>query len=519
MSLNRKEQALVLGIAANIGLIVLKFYLAWYSGSLALKAGAWHSFSDIFVSLIVLAGLILSRKENLQTSNGISRIENAVAFIVGLSILYVGWDILHDVILGEREALSNIPAVIGGALLTTVASYFIARFKVFVGRETNSPSLIADGFHSKLDMYSSFVAIAGLVGYQIGLSSMDKVAAVAVVLLVGWTGVEIVLGSLSALRSGGFPVILHSSFLISSVTRFNKYVCVFAVSILFSIYVLSGIYTVESNQTAIVKTFGKPSVKLVEPGINYHLPWPISSVDIVEVEAVRIATMPKSLMLTGDENLIEVEAAAHYSVQNAFDFVYRFSDPQSMMTLAVESAVRQIISRYPVDDVLTDKKGDIQKEALADIQMALDKAKVGIRLVSFQLTKASPPVEVLPAFQDVASAREDQVTYLNEAYAYKNEIIPVSRGKAAEISAASEAYREGKISSSRGDAASFVSRLHAFNENKEITRTRLYIETMERVLPKVRKMIVDKRIDIQSTDLWLSNGRIDVGPLKKGDLK
>lgn len=519
MHLNRKEQALILAIGANVCLIALKFYLAWCSGSLALKAGAWHSFSDIIVSCIVLTGLIFSRKENLELSNGISRIENAVALVVGLSILYVGWDILQDVIIGGKESLTNVPVVIGGALLTTVASYLIARFKIFVGRETNSPSLIADGFHSKLDMYSSIVVIAGLVGYQIGLSSMDKVAAVAVVVLVAWTGVDIVFGALRALRSGGLPDILQGSFILCNFDKYGQHISLLGTMMLFLFYVLSGVYTIESNQKGIVKVFGKPTESQVNPGIHYRLPWPISTVDIVEVDTIRIATMPKSLMLTGDENLIEVEATAHYSVQDVFNFTYRFSDPQSMMSLAVESVVRQIISRYPVDAVLTDKKGDIQKEALTTVQMTLDKSKVGIRLVALQLTKASPPAEVLPAFQDVASAREDQVTYLNEAYAYKNEIIPVSRGKAAEISASSEAYREDKISSSRGDAAAFLSRLLAFNENREITRTRLYIETMERVLPKVQKMIVDKRIDIKSTDLWMFNGRLDGGPFKKGDQK
>jgi membrane protease subunit HflK len=149
----------------------------------------------------------------------------------------------------------------------------------------------------------------------------------------------------------------------------------------------------------------------------------------------------------------------------------------------------------------------------------LEKTEAGVRLITVQLIKANPPDEVLPAFQDVASAREDQVTYLNEAYAYNNEVIPAARGKAAEIIAAAQAYRENKITRSRGDAGSFQNRLAAFDENREITQTRLYIETMERVLPGVDKLVVDKRIDIQTTDLWMFNGRLDSVLPQEGAIK
>jgi membrane protease subunit HflK len=189
----------------NSCLILLKFSLFWFSGSLALKAGAWHSFSDVFVSSIVFMGLILARKENLQYSHGISRIENIVAIIVGLFILGVGVDIFMDVIQGDQKELTNVPIVIAGSIITIIISYFMARYKIYVGRETKSPSLAADGYHSKLDMYSSFVVVIGLIGYQIGLKNMDRVAAVIVVILVAWAGFKIIYGSISALRVGGLP--------------------------------------------------------------------------------------------------------------------------------------------------------------------------------------------------------------------------------------------------------------------------------------------------------------------------
>lgn len=516
MYLNRKERTLIVTIVVNLILILLKFGLAWVSGSLSMKAGAWHSFSDIFVSGIVLTGLILARQEDVKNSHGISRIENAVALLVGILILYVGYDIFMEVVRGGQTLLSNVPTVIGGALLTIVISTFMARYKIFVGRETGSPSLIADGFHSKLDMYSSVVVLIGLIGYQIGLTSMDRVAAVVVVILVTWAGLEIMTGSLRALRVGGLPEVLHGSHLVSRAERCTPWLSKIGVPVLLAIYLSSGIYMVDWNQSGIEKRFGKADKTGSPPGLHYRLPWPFSTVDIIDVESVRRAETQKSLMLTGDENLIEVAATAHYAVQNAFDFTYRVSDPQRMVALAVESAVRQAVSHRPVDAVLTESKSDIQKDTLATAQEILDRAKAGIRLITVQLIRSDPPDAVLPAFQDVASAKEDQVTYLNEAYAYKNEVIPVSRGKSVEITEMADAYRSDKITRSRGEAANFQNRLAAYNDSREITQTRMVIETMERVLPGVEKLIVDSRIDVQATDLWMLNGRLNGGPIQKG---
>lgn len=516
MQLNRKERTLVVTIGVNVGLILIKFGLAWYSGSLALKAGAWHSFSDIFVSGIVLSGLLLARKEDLGRSHGISRIENGVALGVGLLILYVGFDIFMEVVRGGQTALTNLPVVIGGAGLTIVISYFMARYKIFVGRETDSPSLIADGFHSKLDMYSSIVVVFGLLGYQIGLTTMDRMAAVVVVALVVWAGLEIMFGASLALRAGGLPDVLHGNFLLRHVVKWTPSLRRIGPPTLLTVYLATGIYTVGPDQVAIEKRFGKPTATDIQSGLHYRLPWPFSTVDLIDVVKVRTAETPGSLMLTGDENLIEVSATVHFSVQSPFDFAYRVSDPEKLVALVAESALRQIISGKQVDAVLTDSKADIQDKTLTAAQEILDKSQAGVHLIAVQLIRANPPDEVLPAFQDVASAKEDQVTYLNEAYAYKNEVIPDSRGKAAEIIATAEAYREEKITRSRGDADSFQTRLAAFNESEEITKTRLYIESMERILPGVDKLIVDKRIDIQATDLWMLNGRLDGGPFLEG---
>ncbi|MBW2000475.1 MAG: cation diffusion facilitator family transporter [Deltaproteobacteria bacterium] len=277
--MNRREKALIITIAANFLLIALKFALAWLSGSLALKASAWHSFSDIFVSGIVLTGLFMTRREDLKRSRGISRIENFVSIIVSFFILYIGYEIFQEVVRGAERELAQVPTVSLGALLTIVTSYFMARYKIYVRNKTNSPSLIADGYHSKMDMYSSMIVVIGLIGYQVGLVNTDKVAAVIIVILIAWTGLEIFMGALRALRAGGLLEIMHEHRFPWGTGRFPPWVKKLGVLPLVGIYFASGIYYVKWDQVAIEKRFGKPIDIAVPPGLHYRLPWPVASVE------------------------------------------------------------------------------------------------------------------------------------------------------------------------------------------------------------------------------------------------
>jgi membrane protease subunit HflK len=505
--MNRKEKALIITIGANLVLIALKFILAWVSGSLALKAGAWHSFSDIFVSGIVLTGLIMARKEDLKLSKGISRIENTVSIIVSLFILYIGYEIFQEVIKGDERALSQVPVVILGALLTIAVSYFMARYKIYVGKETNSPSLIADGYHSKMDMYSSIVVVIGLAGYMIGLINMDKVAAVIIVILIVWAGLEIFVGSLKTLRSGGLPDMVHGHKLIENMGKLSPWIRKFGIPFLLAVYFASGIYYIQWDQIGIEKRFGKPVDTNVAPGLHYRLPWPVGQVDKATASNIQTVKSDPVLMLTGDENLIRVNVATHYTVKDAFNFIYRVAEPPKLVRFAAESAVRQVISQETVDYILTTGKSKVQDETLKLAQSVLDKSQSGIRLINVQILQAVPPDEVMGAFRDVASAKEDKVTYLNEAYAYQNELVPVSRGQAAGVVAEAAGYQKEKINRARGEALGFLERLKAYQKNRDITETRMYIETLEKILPGVDKLIVDSRIDLETVDMWMLKGK------------
>ena len=507
MYANRKEKALIITIGANFLLIALKFVLAGMSGSLALKAGAWHSFSDIFVSGLVLVGLVLSRREDLTLSKGISRIENIVSILVSFFILYIGYEIFQEVIKGEERVLAQVPIVIAGAVLTIVVSYFMARYKIFVGKETNSPSLVADGYHSMVDMYGSIIVVVGLTGYLIGLRNMDKVAAVIIVVLIGLAAVEICTSSFKALRKGGLPNTAHRNVHLESVKKYLRLIQIVGLPLLVFIYFATGIYYVQWDQVGIEKRFGRPTETEVPPGLHYRLPFPIGQVDLINTAGIKTIETSPVLMLTGDENLVEVNTSVHYTVESPINFAYQIKDPDELVKYAVESVTRQIVSQIGIDLLLTTGKTDILEQAKTQTQEILNKALSGIRVVNVQLLQAIPPQEVIVAFQEVSSAWEDRATYLNEALAYQNEVVPVSRGEAAGMIAGAIGYRDQKINHAVGEAQNFLNRLEEYKKAPNVTETRMYIEKMEQILEKTDKIIVDSRINIGDTDLWLVKGK------------
>jgi membrane protease subunit HflK len=174
-----------------------------------------------------------------------------------------------------------------------------------------------------------------------------------------------------------------------------------------------------------------------------------------------------------------------------------------------------VVSQYGIDSLLTTEKETIVKLIKKRTQQRLDRALSGIRLTGVQLLQAIPPKDVINAFQEVASAWEDRATYLNEAMAYQNEVVPVSRGTAAEMIAEAIGYREQKVNHANGEAQNFIDRLYEYKKAPDVTKARMYIEKMEKILEKTDKLIVDSRIKVESTDLWFSKG-LDAENILKG---
>jgi membrane protease subunit HflK len=284
------------------------------------------------------------------------------------------------------------------------------------------------------------------------------------------------------------------------------------VAIVLLLYAASGIYIVAPDQRGVVLRFGR-IVREADPGPHYHLPWPFEEVIRPSVTQIRkeeigfrtVAVGPparyrevadEALMLTGDENIVKLEFIVQYKIKTdatgTTDFLFNVREPELALRAAAEAAMREVIGRNAIDDALTEGKERIQTDAQALLQAIVDRYAAGIEVVTVKLQDVDPPDQVSDAFKDVISAQQDKERLINESRGYANDVVPKARGQAAQLLNEAEAYREAKVRDATGAAQRFVALHAAYAEAEEVTRRRLYLETMEEILPRVNKVILDE---------------------------
>ncbi len=276
------------------------------------------------------------------------------------------------------------------------------------------------------------------------------------------------------------------------------------------IWVASGLYRVLPDEQGVVLRFGK-FVKTTQPGLNYHIPFPIESVQTPKVTKVNrmdigfrserdsgftsggVADVPEeSLMLTGDENIVNIDFSVFWVIKDAGNFLFKIQDPQGTVKAAAETAMREVIARSDIQPILTEGRSKIEIDTQEIIQNILDEYNSGIQITQVQTQKADPPDQVIDAFRDVQAARADMERSKNEAEAYANDVIPRARGEAAKILQAAEAYKKEVVAKAEGEASRFVSIYNEYVKAKQVTQERMYLETMEKVLADIDKVIIDK---------------------------
>ena len=269
------------------------------------------------------------------------------------------------------------------------------------------------------------------------------------------------------------------------------------------LWMLTGIYVVGPDEVGVVQTFGKYS-RAAQSGLNYHFPFPIEKVStpkVTEVKRIEIGfrTVGKnqyqtiareSLMLTGDENIVDAEMIVQYKIEDPVAYTFNFIEPELTVRQASEASLRTVIGRHNIDEALTSGKFMIQEESKELIQNILDKYNTGILVVAVQLQDVSPPEQVIAAFKDVASAKEDKNRMVNQAEGYRNDIIPKARGEAQAQIREAEGYKEARIARAEGDVSKFNAVLKEYRKSKEVTETRMFLETAEEILSDREKIIV-----------------------------
>ena len=291
----------------------------------------------------------------------------------------------------------------------------------------------------------------------------------------------------------------------NSKDNFDGYYKIILGIILF-LWLISGFYQVQPSEEGVVLRLGK-YVQTTDAGLHYHLPYPFEEVFIVDITKERsinlgiseseygmrnsVNEFTESHMLTGDENIVDINLTVVWNIKDAKDFLFKTRTPESTVKVAAQSVLREIIGQSKMEDVITGDRDKIENDTKKELQGLLDDFETGVNIVRVKLQKADPPKQVVEAFNEVQRAKTDAERFKNEAEAYANEVLPKAEGEAIKRTQEAEAYKQAAISKAEGEAKRFSSIYEAYKTGKIVTAKRLYLETMEDVLKKTKKVIME----------------------------
>ena len=278
--------------------------------------------------------------------------------------------------------------------------------------------------------------------------------------------------------------------------------------VLIAAWFASGFYRVGPDEQGVVLRFGKFTGS-TSPGLRYHLPSPIESaltpkvtrVNRIEVgfqssgdfgRSSALRNLPEeSLMLTGDENIVDINFTVLWQISNAGHFLFNIQRPENTVKAVAESVMREVVGRSKIESVLTEGRNDVENQTLALMQKTLDEYQAGIVITQVKLAKADPPAAVIYSFRDVQAARADEERLVNEAQAYSNDILPRARGESERIRQEAEGYQKQTVAQAEGEVSRYLAIQKEYNLAPDVTRKRLYLETMETILQGTTKIIID----------------------------
>jgi len=285
---------------------------------------------------------------------------------------------------------------------------------------------------------------------------------------------------------------------------------IFGLILLVVVWAFSGLYRVLPDEQGVVLRFGK-FVTTTQPGLNYHIPYPVETVftpKVTKVNRIDIGfrsasdsgrtsgvddVSEESLMLTGDENIVNIDFSVFWVIKDAGKFLFKIQSPVVTVKAAAETAMREVIAKSKLQSILTEGRSKIEIETQEIAQSLLDEYESGIQITQVQTQKADPPDQVIDAFRDVQAARADMERSKNEAEAYQNDVIPRARGDAQKVLQEAEAYKKKVVAMSEGEASRFLAIYNEYKMAKRVTQERMYLETMEKVLAYIDKVIIDRK--------------------------
>ena len=564
-SMRKQEKTAIIVAFVDLLSIIVKFFLAALTGSLSIMADAWHSFGDLITTIMVFIALVLDRKEKIKDVDAAdkqarfirrSSWEPRACVIIGIALIAVAARVFKEIFLGGTPEIIRYPVIAAAiVLLLMLFSYIRFRFEESVGKETDSPALVADAYHSKVDIYSLTLVLISLLSEHLEIR-IDRWMAGIIALMILAIALKTLYNAFSIMLTQSNQVIpkertvedkaiiftvgyIHTKkdhLMSRLINRFNlknpektrqlrsRFISA-GLALAVIVWILSGFYIVSYSEQAIIERLGKPIDILnpVGPGLHYDWPRPISRINRVDTDSVRwmrlgyvtkertdIILWTKAhylkeySVLTGDGAIVELAANLHYRVVDAGAYLYSAIEPESQLELMSYETLCRLAAQHSLFDILAYGRKKFEQTVTESIQSLADAANLGIEVVQICFLDVHPPMEVAPAFEDVVSAQEDLETYIEQARGYYKETLPLTTGEAASMIVQAESYRKEIVEKAGGQADAFLSVTNAFKRHKSINRYRVRFDALDFWLSGKPLWLIDSRVSKRPLDLFIS---------------
>jgi membrane protease subunit HflK len=540
------EKAAATAVVVNVVLTILKFALAFWSKSLALRVEAFHSLADIGSSVAVFMAVRAEMPRRRALSGAgektglFANPQRLVAVSIGVFLLVIGLLFVRKVIAPEAIVVAHPVPVSIAMLVLALFSFLLSRFERFTGDKERCTALVADSYHARVDMFGSLVVAGSLLGEGLGWR-VDRLAAGLLALFVISQALN-VFGAVirDIVKKEERTELLYREAwwlairqrvpeliprLMASVVRFmggsidstedRKRARIImigtALIFVFALYLSSGFFTVGPSERAIVEHLGKPvnPEEPLAPGLHWRWPRPIDRARKVDVQGIRTLMVGSAVsperrtvlwtnqhyveqfnVLSGENIFVDVGVVLHYRVSDAFAWLYSVGNPEHVLSYVTYSVLTEELSGLEFLETITTGRDDLEARLTERVVDSLGRYRTGIKLLSLQVRDIHPPTNVAPDFENVVSATVEYETKINEARGYANDLIPRARGEAVSRVLSAKAERIAGRNRARGDAGLFNGVREAYRASPEVARVRFKVETAERVLPGRQKVLV-----------------------------
>lgn len=545
---DRRIRTSLVAIATDLFLTALKVLLAIVTGSAALKADAFHSATDLIVSLVLLIGIfvrIRQEKSTEDSNSGIGElIESALAIFVAVIILYVPYEIISEIGREDTKEINHLAIGIFGTTAVILIVLFISRFKLFVGRETQSIALEADGYHSMVDVFTSIAVLVSLLGYMVGIN-LDEIVAVVIAIMIGVTGLELLISGIKSLIKKTAVDQVSFYELVADVYRkiFVRYSIsnhvylfsgrlyryrLFFISLGIIIYFLSGFRIITEGYIGKKYQLGAVDEVALKPGLHYALPWPFGKITSFEdgsVYAVSLGTRSEELALgtqriwaeikekslheettnyyiTADKQLLDMSISVFYRVLDADGAANSINFHESLVTQISSYSLNHFILSHSLDNLLLGDRVTLKNILAENIQNNLDNTLQLFEIVDVQFQTYRLPALVIGAYRDVINAQQEKLQGINRAIADRSKALPLSRAAYKESLSQAESNWSTKMLEAEGNITRITALSQIQKSSSDAFEFNEYLKMVEDALTEKEIVIRDGRLSNSDLRLW-----------------